>query len=64
MKRDNATELKIWKEYVLVKEELYRRMPGEILSRCVGQGEAQRKLKEIHDMTYGSCGEVSLYRRL
>ena len=64
VKRDNATELKIWKEYVLVKEELYRRMPGGILSRCVGQGEAQRKLKEIHDMTYGSCGEVSLYRRL
>ena len=64
VKRDNATELKIWKEYVLVKEELYRRIPGGILSRCVGQGEAQRKLKEIHDMTYGSCGEVSLYRRL
>ena len=64
MKRDDAAELKILKDYALVKEKLYRRMPGGILSRCVGQEEAQRKLKEIHDKTCGSCGEVSLYRRL
>ncbi|XP_030939641.1 uncharacterized protein LOC115964480 [Quercus lobata] len=64
VKGDDATELKILKDYALVKEELYRRMPGGVLSRCVGQEKAQRKLKEIHDKTYGSCGEVSLYRRL
>ena len=63
-KKDDAVELKILKDYALVKEELYRRMPGGILSRCVGQEEAQRKLKEIHDKTCGSCGEVSLYHRL
>ena len=64
VKRDDAAELKMLKENALVKEELYRRMPGGILSRCVGQEEAQRKLKEIHNKTCGSYGEVSLYRRL
>ena len=52
------------KDYTLVKEELYRRMLGGVLSRCVGQKEAQRKLKEIHHKTYESCEEVSLYHRL
>ena len=64
VKGDDAAELKILKDYALIKEKLYRRMPGGVLSRCVGQEEAQRKLKEIHDKTCGSCGEVSLYRRL
>ena len=64
VKGDDAAELKMLKDYALVKEELYRRMSGGILSRCVGQEEAQRKLKEIHDKTCGSCEEVSLYCRL
>ena len=64
MKGDDVAELKILKDYALVKEESYRRMLGGILSRCVGQEEAQRKLKEIHDKTCESCEEVSLYRRL
>ena len=32
VKRDDAAELKILKDYALVKEKLYRRMPGGILS--------------------------------
>ena len=32
--------------------------------RCVGRVEAHRKLKDVHDKTCGSCGEVNLYRRL
>ena len=64
MKGDDAAELKILKDYALVKEKLYCRMPGGVLSRCVGQEEAQRKLKERHDKTCKSYGEVSLYRRL
>ena len=40
VKRDDAAELKILKDYALVKEELYRRMPDGILSQCVGQEEA------------------------
>ena len=38
--------------------------PGGVLSRCVGQDKAHKKLKEVHDKTCGSCGEISLYRRL
>ena len=64
VKGNDAAELKMLKDYALVKEELYRRMPGGILSRCVGLEEAQRKLKEIHDKTCGSCEEVSLYCKL
>ena len=40
IKGEDAAELKILKDYALVREELYRRMPGGILSRCVGQEEA------------------------
>ena len=64
MKEEGAIELKVLKDYTLVRGELYRRMPGGVLSRCMGHEEAQRKLKKVHDKTCGSCGEVSLYHRL
>ena len=64
MKEEDAAELKALKDYALVRGELYRRMPGGVLSKCVGRVEAQRKLKDAHDKTCGSCGEVSLYHRL
>ena len=51
MKGEDATELKVLKDYTLVKGELYCWMLNGVLSRCVGQEEAQRKLKEIHDKT-------------
>ena len=57
-------ELKALKDYALVRGELYRRMPGRVLSRCVGQKEARRKLKEVHDKTCGCCREVNLYCKL
>ena len=40
VKGDDAAELKTLKDYALVKEELYRKMPGGVLFRCVGQEEA------------------------
>ena len=64
IKGDDAAELKMLKDYALVKEELYRKMPGGVLSRCVRREKAQRKLEEVHTKTCRSCGEVSLYRRL
>ena len=64
MKEEDAIELKALKDYTLVRGELYRRMPSGVLSRCMGRVEVQRKLKDVHDKTCGSCGEVSLYRRL
>ena len=60
MKEEDTAELKLLKDYALVMGELYRRMLGGVLSRYVEQEEAQRKLKKVHDKTYGSCGEVSL----
>ena len=50
-REEDMTELKALKDYALVRGELYRRMPGGVLSRCVGQEEARRKLKEVHDKT-------------
>ena len=64
VKEEDAAELKVLKDYAMVRGELYRRMSGGVLSRCVGQEKAQRKLREVHDKTCGSCGEFSLYRRL
>ena len=64
MKEEDIAELKVLKDYALVRGELYRRMPNGVLSRCVGHEEAQRKLKEVHDKICKSCGEVNLYRRL
>ncbi|XP_075667627.1 uncharacterized protein LOC142637228 [Castanea sativa] len=64
IKEGEPAELKALKDYTLAGGELYRRMPGGILSRCVGQKEAYRKLKEMHEKTCGSCREISLYRRL
>ena len=64
MKEKDMTELKALKDYALVKGELYYKMLEGILSRCVGQEEAQRKLREAYDKTCGFCGEVNLYRRL
>ena len=64
IKEEDVAELKALKDYALVKGELYHKMPGGVLSRCVGLVEAQRKLKDVHNKTCGSCGEVSLYCRL
>ncbi|XP_075665073.1 uncharacterized protein LOC142634671 [Castanea sativa] len=64
MKEGEPAKLKALRNYALVGGGLYRRMPGGILSRCVGPEEVQRRLKEIHDKTCRSCGEISLYRRL
>lgn len=57
-------ELKTVKKYVQMKGELYQRMLGRILLRCVGHEDAQRKLEEVHRRTCGFCKEVSLYLRL
>jgi len=52
--------LKTLKDYVLMKGELYHRMPEGILSRCVEHEEGRRKLKELHGRTYEFYGTISL----
>ena len=59
MKEENVAKLKVLKDYALVRGKLYCRMLGRVLSRCVGQEEAQRKLKEVPDKTCRSCEEVN-----
>ena len=63
-REEDMVKLKVLKDYALVRGELYCRMLGGVLSRCVGQEEAQRKLKEVHDKTCRFCEEVNLYRGL
>ena len=48
MKEGDMVDLKALKDYNLVKGKLYSMMLGGILSRCVGQKEAHKKLKEVH----------------
>jgi len=40
LQEGDVVELKTLKDYVLMKGELYRRMPGGILSRCLSREEA------------------------
>ena len=40
MKEEDAAELKVLKDYTLVRGELYRRMLGGVLSRCIRQEKA------------------------
>ena len=60
LKEGDLTNLKTLKDYVLMKGELYHKMPEGILSVCVRHKKAQRKLKEVHGRTCGFCSEISL----
>ena len=64
LKKGDVTELKTLKDYVLMKGELYCKMLGGILSRCVEHKETQRKPKEVYSRTCEFCSEISLYCRL
>ena len=46
MKEEDAAELKVLKDYALVRGELYRRMPGGILTcRSCGEVNLYRRLQ-------------------
>ena len=36
------------KEYALIEGELYRRLPGGILSRCINEKEGKLRLEKLH----------------
>uniref|UniRef100_A0A2N9ED87 RNA-directed DNA polymerase n=1 Tax=Fagus sylvatica TaxID=28930 RepID=A0A2N9ED87_FAGSY len=44
--------------------ELYRRLPGGVLARCISLEEAKKKLAEVHERTCCLKNPVPLYRRL
>jgi len=40
--------IKELKDYTLIEEELYRRLPRGILSRCINEREGNLRLEELH----------------
>ncbi|CAL8993354.1 unnamed protein product, partial [Prunus brigantina] len=63
-KLGEESSIKDLKDYVIIFGELYRRLPGGVLSRCVGVAEARRRLQEVHNATCSLEPIISLYRRL
>uniref|UniRef100_A0A2N9H5V5 Uncharacterized protein n=1 Tax=Fagus sylvatica TaxID=28930 RepID=A0A2N9H5V5_FAGSY len=61
---EGVADLKVLKDYVLIAGDLYRRLPGGVLARCVNLQEATKKLTEVHEKCCELRDGVSLYRRL
>jgi ribonuclease HI len=61
---EGVANLKVLKDYVLIAGDLYRRLPGGVLARCVNLQEAAKKLIEVHEKCCEFRDGVSLYRRL
>uniref|UniRef100_A0A2N9FKV6 Integrase catalytic domain-containing protein n=1 Tax=Fagus sylvatica TaxID=28930 RepID=A0A2N9FKV6_FAGSY len=49
MSPEGVADLKVLKDYVLIVGDLYRRLPGGVLARCVNLQEAAKKLIEVHE---------------
>jgi ribonuclease HI len=60
----DTADLREIKDYTLISGDLYRRLPGGVLARCVSLEEARERLPKIHETTCGDGGTISLYRRL
>ncbi|KAK9901411.1 hypothetical protein M0R45_002152 [Rubus argutus] len=64
--RGNEINLKTLKDYIILHEELYMRLPGGILARCICDREAKQRLHEVHKATCGleqviiSCPKCSV----
>jgi ribonuclease HI len=64
MSPEGVADLKTLKDYVLIAGDLYRKLPGGVLARCVSLRKAARKLTEVHEKSCEFSDGVSLYRRL
>jgi hypothetical protein len=60
----NKKSLKVLKDYTLIGDQLYIRLPKGILARCLCKKEATKRLLDVHAKTYGHGKSISLYRRL
>uniref|UniRef100_A0A2N9HKP8 Uncharacterized protein n=1 Tax=Fagus sylvatica TaxID=28930 RepID=A0A2N9HKP8_FAGSY len=49
MSPEGVADLKVLKDYVLIAGDLYCRLPGEVLARCVNLQKAAKKLIEVHE---------------
>ena len=56
--------IKELKDYTLIEGELYRRLPGGILSGSINEKEGKLKLEELHCQVYGVIEKISLYSRM
>lgn len=56
--------LKELKEYVLLAGDWYKRLPGGVLARCVGEEEARRRMEEVHKEICEIYTVVILYCKL
>ena len=63
MSPEGMADLKVLKDYVLIAD-LYRRLPGGVLTRCVNLQETAKKLIEVHERCCEFRNGVSLYRKL
>uniref|UniRef100_A0A2N9HB09 Uncharacterized protein n=1 Tax=Fagus sylvatica TaxID=28930 RepID=A0A2N9HB09_FAGSY len=61
MSPEGVADLKMLKDYVLIAGDLYRRLPGGVLARCVSLQEAAKKLTEVHERCCELRDGVSLY---
>ena len=52
------------KEYALIEGELYRRLLGGILSKCINEKEGKLRLEKLHTQVYEIAEKISLYRRM
>ena len=56
--------IKELRDYTLIEGELYKRLPGGILSRCINEKEGKLRLEELHTQACGVTEKISLYRRI
>ena len=61
---EDGGSIKELKDYILIEGELYRRLLGGILSRCINEKEGKLKLEELHSQVCGVVEKISLYRRM
>ena len=61
---DEKDHLKVLKDYALMAGELYKKLPGGVLAKCLSPGESTKQLKEVHEKSCGPSGSVSLYKCL
>ena len=61
---DEKDYLKVLKDYALMAGELYKKLPGGVLARCLSPGKSTKRLKEVHEKSCGPSSSISLYRRL
>ena len=59
-----VADLRESKDYTLMFGDLYRRLAGGVVARCINMDKAKKRLLKVHEKTCGDGGTISLYRRL